>query len=1789
MQNTKNRYRLGFLLLFTCVLSLGMFFSSPILIQDDDSLELKSKQVSSSTTIITEWNRTWGGLNDDYGEDMVVDEYGDIYVVGTTFSFGIGYNDVCLVKYNNLGDQLWNKTWGGGSYDTAQAVVTDSLGNIYITGETQSYGAGSYDFFLLKYNESGSFQWYRTFGGSLTERGKAIALDSFGNIYILGTTTSYGAGSRDVCLVKYNNSGNQEWYRTWGGSSLENAYAIIIDSQNNIYIGGDTYIYRSTYSIYDMFLIKYNSSGNLLWTEILDASERDVCRSLAFDSNEDIICGSNKDTLLGSQTRYHLLMLKYDKDGNQLWNNTWGPADAVPIDTMVLDSSDNIYIGFRSSGSYMVKFNKTGYYEWDLLWGIKKEDANLDNQIRAIRIDSLNTLYIAGSEYNMSGNAWELSITKYHDILFAVSINSSHPENLFGSTPPQFNITILEPGIDTTWYSLNGGINFVFIGTTGTINQMEWDSCDDGLIFINFYANHTLGYTESHGIQVIKDTLIPVLDILKPLPDQPFGNSIIEFELNITEANLISTWYNLNDGNNITVNDSYGTIDQVSWNQCEIGPVKLSFFVSDIAENIISQKIFLNHTDSLFGYLKIIHIDNNWSETEAKLDYVQWDSVFSKYVIENVSIDCKGNPFGIFIENSKTWDFEIRNCTIYNAGSYAIRIYNTWSGIIEDCHLFDNYDGISIESGSSAIVVQDCVIENNNAYGVYLESSNFNTVRRNNLTSNNAGIRVIMSNGLNFLDNNISNSNGNGIQFYVSDNCRVEGNTINYNNGADYVNGGGIYWEGGTSTVITENEISHNKAGIYFTGTQGTNFLGITYNNVTFNSRAGISVIDGSFANTVNIRYNNVSGNSQRGIQVFFARSTTIDDNYVDENGDHGITVAVDHDTTVSDNTVSNNNGYGIWHPDEFSPRENLDINNNIVSGNSDYNIYIESFDDHATYPGSFTYNTIIGNIALDERTSVYNPNAWNFNYYSYYSGEDADDDGYGDSAQDLYNPTLTIQDQNPVWWDSPIISITSPSNDDVIDATAPSISHVVSRGTEDTVWYNLRDGIFQTQNYTYLGSIDQTAWDQMSDGNVWIRFYVNDSMGWEHFDEVRVIKDIIGLPQISITGVNEGDLFGKTTPGSISIAVIDSDGVDETWYMLENSTYNTANYTWMGYVEQSVWELLSNGTVTIVFYANDTLDHVGSKQIALRKDAFPPNIQITDPSPMKLFSFEPPVVNVSIADINSISDSWYELYNSTYTTTNITWTGSIDALKWAELSNGTVTIRIWGNDTVGNTAFEEITVRKDILPPSLSINFPFNGESFNGTAPDFSLSIYDLNLHNIWYTIDQGITNVPCGLTGSIEQTLWDAHPDGPVTIIFYANDTMSNINSAQVIVLKDTKAPEITIISPILNQNYAAVAPTFLIEVDEVNLDTMWYTIDGGLTNIIFLTNESIDQDEWTAHTDGFVTLVFYANDTFGSVNSSYVTIIKDIIAPTINLITPTLNQLFGDNSPNFVVEIFDNNLDVMWYTVDGGLTNFTFVSNGSIDQSSWSALSDGNVTIQFYAMDLAGNKNYIQIDVEKDSIAPIITINTPVLSDFFSTNSPSFNITIDEINLDEMWYTINNGITNISFTGLSGNIDQTAWIASPDGQVNIRFYANDTVGNENYMEIAVNKDLVPPVITVISPETNQEYQDYPPGYLIEIDELNLESFWYTIDGGAINITITELTASIDSTAWNNAAEGSVTIRFYGKDFAGNIGTSFVIVVKTSAQQPSPPGIPGYNLIALFGITLAVTLILAKKRLKN
>jgi len=302
-----------------------------------------------------------------------------------------------------------------------------------------------------------------------------------------------------------------------------------------------------------------------------------------------------------------------------------------------------------------------------------------------------------------------------------------------------------------------------------------------------------------------------------------------------------------------------------------------------------------------------------------------------------------------------------------------------------------------------------------------------------------------------------------------------------------------------------------------------------------------------------------------------------------------------------------------------------------------------------------------------------------------------------------------------------------------------------------------------------------------------------------------------------------------------------------------------------------------------------------------------------------------------------------------------------------------------------------------------------------------------------------------------------------------------------------------------------------------------------------------------------------------------------------PVFSVNSPSQNDNFSINSPNFDISIEEGVVNLLWYTLDGGTTNFTFTGlTGTIDQTIWDSVSEGDVTIRFYVNDSAGNIAFEEVTINKDITAPIITINSPSTDEFFGNSAPGYNLTIIESNIHTMWYTLDGGITNKTFTGLTGTIDQALWNSISEGDVTIRFYANDTMNKIAFEEITINKDTTAPIITINSPSTSEIFGINAPGYNLTIIESNIHTRWYTLDSGTTNFTFTGLTGTIDQTIWDSISEGDITIRFYVNDSAGNINFEEIEVIK---RIPEEIGIPGYNLFFLLGILSVVAIVISTK----
>ena len=124
-------------------------------------------------------------------------------------------------------------------------------------------------------------------------------------------------------------------------------------------------------------------------------------------------------------------------------------------------------------------------------------------------------------------------------------------------------------------------------------------------------------------------------------------------------------------------------------------------------------------------------------------------------------------------------------------------------------------------------------------------------------------------------------------------------------------------------------------------------------------------------------------------------------------------------------------------------------------------------------------------------------------------------------------------------------------------------------------------------------------------------------------------------------------------------------------------------------------------------------------------------------------------------------------------------------------MPNGTIIIRFYANDTINRITFTEVNVKKDSEDPIISIGSPTMNEVFE-IPPAYEFTITEANLDKIWYSFEGGTNKIfITGLIGVIELTLWNQLPNGYVTIRFYANDTLGNINFDEVIVVKDTPTP--------------------------------------------------------------------------------------------------------------------------------------------------------------------------------------------------------------------------------------------------------------------------------------------------------------------------------------------------------------------------------------------------------------
>lgn len=497
---------------------------------------------------VYQWAVKAGGTGSDRALSIKADAAGNSYITGFfygTATFGnqtitsSGIQDIFIAKYDNAGVLLWVKNAGGSNADIGNGINVDNAGNVIVTGEfagTANFGStslnslyNSTDVFTAKLDAAGNFLWAKKGSSSATDRGLDVACDVSGNIYVTGQysdTITFDVPHLNtlnnvVFLVKYNSSGQEQWFREIGGGTMNNVSGIAIDPSSMVYLTGNftggviffgtpNVTLTNTYAN-RIFIAKYDSNANLQWANSDGSSNDLTSKNLTVDASGAYIIGDFKCVLNEYADQYgqgtfnsigyrDIFVSKYDVSGSWQWSRQCGGTDNDYAGGIAVNSAGVAHI----AGSFYKKMTfpySAGYLGYNTTPFSNSYNTYCNNS----SFGSFNTFNSAGSSdvfiaknfdltketydyYSRTGAGCDRSfvgvcIDKYFqtncpdtvsfcgtssNIIYA----NSNTNNIYNSTyfgGPEFNYL----------WSTGETTNYIFITTSGyySVKQTSVDGC----------------------------------------------------------------------------------------------------------------------------------------------------------------------------------------------------------------------------------------------------------------------------------------------------------------------------------------------------------------------------------------------------------------------------------------------------------------------------------------------------------------------------------------------------------------------------------------------------------------------------------------------------------------------------------------------------------------------------------------------------------------------------------------------------------------------------------------------------------------------------------------------------------------------------------------------------------------------------------------------------------------------------------------------------------------------------------------------------------------------------------------------------------------------------------------------------------------------------------------------------------------------------------------------------------------------------------------------------------------
>jgi hypothetical protein len=513
------------------------------------------------------WSDHFGDLDDQSAASVATDSSGNVVIFGDLFGTmdcgggtlaSAGVRDVFLAKFDADGNHLWSNRFGDESWEKAIGVAVDTLRNVFITGyfyDTIDFGggvltsAGEGDVFLAKFDANGNYIWSDRFGDAGYQYVEGIAVDLQGNVVItgffyggnidFGGGTLVNAGGVDIFAAKFDTDGTHLWSDNYGDADDQSGGSVAIDGSGNVMVAGgfDGTVNFGGQALVssgnkDVFLAKFDPSGNHLWSDSFGDSEWQRVGGVVADGSESVyLAGSFRGAIdfgggaLTSAGGFDIYVAKFNASGDHVWSQRFGDSGTSMeyAACVAADHSGDVVIAGNFSGTvdfgggalttagnrdiFLASFDPSGTHLWSQRYG----DENVEAPYGVAAYDEC--VYLAGKfEGSIDFGGGELTSAGGEDCFLAKFGDDSTPTLLRSHTA-----VFTDAGIAIKWELADAGVSARFFvlragGKSAEYRRLENAKIErENLSFTFVDENYHAGLTYRYRVDVVDEDGLRVL------------------------------------------------------------------------------------------------------------------------------------------------------------------------------------------------------------------------------------------------------------------------------------------------------------------------------------------------------------------------------------------------------------------------------------------------------------------------------------------------------------------------------------------------------------------------------------------------------------------------------------------------------------------------------------------------------------------------------------------------------------------------------------------------------------------------------------------------------------------------------------------------------------------------------------------------------------------------------------------------------------------------------------------------------------------------------------------------------------------------------------------------------------------------------------------------------------------------------------------------------------------------------------------------------------------------------